>query len=128
MFTPNLNMNKLNIEINNLGIIKNANIELNGLTVLAGLNDMGKSFINKSIYSIVNTINKAAIQWDIDKYQGVINAQNQILSLHRQYVPINAEKQQKYVLAQSRAFQSISQGTLPIGEYIFAIDELKKEV
>ena len=50
MFTPNLNMNKLNIEINNLGIIKNANIELNGLTVLAGLNDMGKSFINKSIY------------------------------------------------------------------------------
>jgi energy-coupling factor transporter ATP-binding protein EcfA2 len=50
------------LNIKNLGIIESAEIELKGLTVLAGLNDTGKSFISKILYALIKTIKDANIQ------------------------------------------------------------------
>ncbi len=47
---------KLNIE--NFGKIKNANIEWNGLTVIAGRNDTGKSTVGKLFYAITKSFAK----------------------------------------------------------------------
>jgi predicted ATPase len=47
-----------NLDIENLGNIKKANFEIKPLTVIAGENGSGKSFATKSIYSILDALNK----------------------------------------------------------------------
>lgn len=46
----------MRIRVNNIGIIKDANIEINGITVLAGKNGTGKSTIGKCLYSMFNSL------------------------------------------------------------------------
>lgn len=55
MFTSKFLL-KMHITIKNLGIVETAEIELNGLTIVTGHNDSGKSFIGKMIFSIIKTI------------------------------------------------------------------------
>ncbi|MEA2018479.1 MAG: AAA family ATPase, partial [Campylobacterota bacterium] len=38
----------MNLKLNNIGIIKEADIKLDGLTVIAGENDSGKSTVSKT--------------------------------------------------------------------------------
>lgn len=47
----------MNLKINNFGKIKEANIDLEGLTVITGQNDTGKSTIGKVLFWIINGIN-----------------------------------------------------------------------
>lgn len=47
----------MKLTIKNIGKIKEANIELNGLTVIAGENDTGKSTVGKLMFSIVKIAN-----------------------------------------------------------------------
>ena len=47
----------MNLEIKNFGKIKEANIDLEGLTVITGQNDTGKSTIGKVLFWIINGIN-----------------------------------------------------------------------
>ncbi|CAA6803087.1 MAG: ABC transporter ATP-binding protein [uncultured Campylobacterales bacterium] len=44
------------LEIKNIGIIKEANIKIDGLTVIAGENDTGKSTVGKVLYSLIKTV------------------------------------------------------------------------
>ena len=46
----------MNIKISKFGKIKTANILVNGLTVIAGKNDTGKSTVGKAIYSVIRSI------------------------------------------------------------------------
>lgn len=46
----------MRIELDNIGKIKKGSIELNGLTVIAGSNDSGKSTVGKTLYSIVKAV------------------------------------------------------------------------
>lgn len=48
----------MRLTIQNIGMIKNADIKLDGLTVIAGENDTGKSTVGKVLYSIVKSISK----------------------------------------------------------------------
>lgn len=50
----------MEFKFKNLGLIKEANIELNGLTVITGYNDTGKSFLSKAIFSVIKTIRESA--------------------------------------------------------------------
>ena len=45
------------IYIENLGAIREANVTITPLTILAGENGTGKSFVTKFLYSILNVIN-----------------------------------------------------------------------
>lgn len=45
----------MEIKINNIGNIKNTNVLLNGITLLAGVNGSGKSTVSKSLFSVFDT-------------------------------------------------------------------------
>lgn len=45
----------MNFKLENIGKIKSASIELNGLTVVAGSNNSGKSTLGKVVYSLINS-------------------------------------------------------------------------
>ena len=44
----------MKLEIANIGKIKHATVEINGITVICGENNTGKSTIGKALYSILN--------------------------------------------------------------------------
>ncbi|MEA1917777.1 MAG: AAA family ATPase [Campylobacterota bacterium] len=48
----------MRLKLNNIGIIKEADITLDGLTVIAGENDSGKSTVGKVLYAIIKSIIK----------------------------------------------------------------------
>lgn len=52
----------MNVHIQNIGIIENANIKVKGLTVIGGYNDTGKSTIGKIIFAITNAIKSHRFQ------------------------------------------------------------------
>ncbi|ASF47331.1 AAA family ATPase [Methylovulum psychrotolerans] len=49
---------KLEVSVKNLGQIKEANFHIRPITVITGPNGTGKSFFTKSLYSILNVVNK----------------------------------------------------------------------
>jgi len=48
----------MNLKLKNIGIIKKADINIDGLTVIAGENDSGKSTVGKVLYAIMKSISK----------------------------------------------------------------------
>ena len=48
----------MNIKIENIGKIKSANIKFDGLTVIAGENDTGKSTVGKLLFAIIKALSK----------------------------------------------------------------------
>ena len=47
----------MKLKIENFAKIEEADIQLDGITVIAGLNDTGKSTIGKVLYSMFNSLN-----------------------------------------------------------------------
>jgi len=48
----------MQVKLKNIGIVKNADININGLSVIAGYNDTGKSTIGKTIFSIIKSVSR----------------------------------------------------------------------
>jgi len=59
----------MDIYLNNIGILEEANISLNGITVIAGLNDSGKSTIGKIAFSLIKAINFSESRLFVDNIQ-----------------------------------------------------------
>lgn len=89
----------MNFEFKNLGTIEYANLELNGITVLTGLNNTGKSFLGKAIYSIIKTVGEANRSAEINKYQSANNLLTTINSIHRSVVELSGERANKFHIA-----------------------------
>ena len=47
----------MHLKISNVGKIESATIEINGMTVIAGENNAGKSTIGKTLFSVFNSMN-----------------------------------------------------------------------
>ncbi len=55
----------MKLELENVGKISLANIELNGITVIAGENNTGKSTVGKILFSLFNSV--ANMEENIEK-------------------------------------------------------------
>ena len=51
----------MEVRIQNLGKLADATVRVGGLTVLAGVNNTGKSFFSKFLYSVLETVNKSFV-------------------------------------------------------------------
>ncbi len=65
-------MNGEYLKISNIGRIKQANIKLDGLSIIAGKNDTGKSTIGKLVFSIVKAISRYKYDFQNDKEKELI--------------------------------------------------------
>ncbi len=50
----------MTLELKNIGMIKEANVKIDGLTVIAGENDTGKSTVGKVLYGLIKSISWAS--------------------------------------------------------------------
>jgi len=57
----------MRLSLENIGIIEKANIEINGLTVIAGNNDSGKSTVGKIAYSLTKSFEDFERNYEQDK-------------------------------------------------------------
>ena len=46
----------MEIALKNIGKVKEADVKIDGITVIAGANDTGKSTVGKALYSIFNSL------------------------------------------------------------------------
>lgn len=61
----------VDVEVKNLGRLKEGTIKIRPITVIAGPNGTGKSFFTKSLYSIFNVINKNVYQQALTRQVGL---------------------------------------------------------
>ena len=94
---------QMRLSIKNIGKMKEANIEINGITVIGGKNNTGKSTIGKALYSIFNSfyeieeqINKERIL-SIERILGIsITGQSETKSI-REYATEIFEQKDLYI-------------------------------
>lgn len=58
----------MNIRLKNIGIIKDSTIEINGLTVITGKNNSGKTTVSKALYSLVDSVSNMKNKAVNDRY------------------------------------------------------------
>ena len=52
----------MELQLKNIGMIKEANVKIDGLTVIAGENDTGKSTVGKALYLMIKSRNKSFVK------------------------------------------------------------------
>jgi predicted ATPase len=86
----------MHISIKNLGIVRSAEIDLNGLTILTGNNDTGKSFIGKMIFSVIKTLKNAHLFYNEIRLMEIFSDFNKIMQAHRTIVNFDVERVVKF--------------------------------
>ena len=61
----------MKLTINNIGKLKNAEVEINGITVIAGENNTGKSTVGKSLWALFNGFYKINEQIFLEKLDNI---------------------------------------------------------
>jgi len=70
----------MDLQIRNFGAIENADVKFDGLTVIAGENDTGKSTVGKLVFAVIKAISRYEQDLEMSKEQNTIRA---IDSLYR---------------------------------------------
>jgi len=77
---------KMNIKVENIGKITSADVTIDGITVIAGVNDTGKSTIGKALFCIFNTFYKLDETIDQERINSILfllrNYDKSILTNH----------------------------------------------
>jgi predicted ATPase len=77
---------KIDVKVKNLGKIKEAEFKIRPMTVITGSNGTGKSFFTKSLYSILNVIDKNIYHESITKIIRQIQLQLQTFTRSLSYI------------------------------------------
>lgn len=58
----------MKIVLNNVGILVNTSVDINGLTVITGNNNSGKSTIGKVAFALINAVKNYSIRASVDRF------------------------------------------------------------
>lgn len=58
----------MNIRLKNIGIIQDSTIDINGLTVITGKNNSGKTTVGKALYSLIDSVSNIKYKFINDRY------------------------------------------------------------
>lgn len=115
-------MDNMRLEIKNIGRIEEASIEMNGITVIAGENDTGKSTVGKVLYALFSSLYNCESK--IDRYiKFTVYRELESLIRYNYNVPITLERRIKDVGKKLIEDSFIKETSL---EYIS--DVIRKEV
>ncbi|WP_406535219.1 AAA family ATPase [Methanobrevibacter sp.] len=62
----------MDIRLKNIGIIKDSSIRLDGLTVITGANNSGKTTVGKVVYSLLDAVSNLSSKAENDRYTYVV--------------------------------------------------------
>lgn len=88
----------MEIKVNNIGIVKESRILLNGLTVITGKNNSGKTTIGKALYSTVNALSNIKNNYEQDKRNYIISQLIRVEDLLFFLAPSRAERKEDALL------------------------------
>lgn len=86
----------MKLSLKNIGKVRSATIEMNGITVIAGENDTGKSTISRALFAVFNSFYKADLRIQDERSASIGNAVDR-LCLTSVGVPMAAEDIEKIV-------------------------------
>lgn len=115
----------MRIEIENFAKIKSANIEINGITVIAGENNTGKSTVGKVLYSIFDSfyaINDKVVEEKRKRVQKILSDIGYFDEEEAEFYIINFEKNYDNILRD--IFSLISNETSNLDKKNMVIDAL----
>jgi predicted ATPase len=61
------------IKLNNIGLINNSTICLDGLTIITGKNNSGKTTVGKALYSLIDAVSNLTSKASYDRNQYIVN-------------------------------------------------------
>lgn len=73
----------MEFSVKGIGIIKEADIKIDGLTVIAGSNNSGKTTVGRALYSVVNAVENLDQKQDIDQSAAIVERIKKILNIYR---------------------------------------------
>ena len=85
------------IEINNIGKINSAKIKINGLTLIAGINDTGKSTAGKILFSIIKATSRYKQDLKEGKEYNIIDKLEQLYNNLRRRISITDIIRQEFI-------------------------------
>lgn len=109
----------MRLKLQNIGIIEEADISIEGITLIAGQNDSGKSTIGKVLYALIRGVNIDENRFNSSKNEFIRNRIRDIrnLLLRTKSSGIEDEEiQKKFILTYLENDESL------FGKYIFRID------
>lgn len=113
----------INISISDFAKIKKANVKINGLTVISGENDTGKSTVGKVVYSLIKSINTY-------KTSGVNVIKKSILEQMEDIIRLigrlTIRKTKKFVELRNQIFYYIPSPVLYDVDSLFSLDKREK--
>jgi len=122
----------MKFSLTNIGKIAQADIEINGLTVLGGYNDIGKSTVGKTLFSVIKTISdieqetQEAITEQIEQEFVDILLELRKITGKRFNLPLKKQKNtEKYILTTISQVTELLQ-SLQSSNYISSLEETIK--
>ena len=90
----------MNIRLKNIGIVKDSVIKLDGLTIITGKNNSGKTTVGKSLYSLIDAVNNLENKASADTGYYIIEQLDRVSETLRffRYVHPNSREKLRYTL------------------------------
>lgn len=103
----------MQIKLDNVGIVKNSSIDINGLTVITGANNSGKSTVGKAAYALVRSVENYEFKAMIDRFDYAVSHLKEIPN----FFPITVKAALKSLAKSDRTLKPVFVDTMLFREF-----------
>lgn len=113
----------MKISLKNIGKIKEANVEINGITVIAGENDTGKSTVGKALFCFFNglyDIKHCIIKEKLESIEKIINE-------YVRYLPNDYRIEKQILALKEQSENDIEKIREKVRQFLYSLSLLRRE-